>query len=153
MTPERLVPLVARALARPGSQHELLDWSDVLRHTTDDDGDQALQLHRSTSPHPPTPADVRRLAIGLANDRAAREIVHRRRLEVQTGIAQEGDHAGQPLVPMPAEIREGLRLITTRHQVPDDTDLDDTERLAQARAELAARQPIPLPDEPTASTG
>lgn len=147
MTPDRLIPLVARALGRPGNKHELADWAAVLHATTDDDADAGLLLHRSNSPHPPTPSDVRKAAVAIANDRAQRAVATRRRQELETGIALEGDHAGQPLVPMPPEIREQLVELEQRHQVPAAGAVDDETRMAQARAELAGRRPAPIPED------
>lgn len=146
MTPERLVPLVDRALGRKGRAAEYADWAALLARFDDETCEQALLTHRRDSPHPPTLADVVKQAVVLTNDRAMRAAAERRRVEVETGIAQEGEHAGQPLVPMPPEIRDGLRVLAQRHQVPDATDLDDAARLAQARAEVAALEPIPMPE-------
>lgn len=148
MNPDRLIPLVARALGRPGNKHELADWADVLATTTDDDADQALINHRSTSPYPPTPADVRRHAIAIANTRAEQAQLELRRRELEAGVALDGDSAGQPFVPMPEQIRAQLADLEQRHRVPAAPDLDDEQRMAQARAELAARRPAPIPEVP-----
>ncbi len=110
MTPQRLVGLVARALGRPGTRSELLDWQDTLGHTRDDDGDAALAAHRASSPHPPTPADVRRHAVAIANDRAMREETARRRVERETGMTADG----RRLVPMPPEVRAAARRLSAR---------------------------------------
>lgn len=143
MTPVRLVVLVSRALGRPANRFELDTWGAVLATTSDDDADQALIAHRSSSPHPATPADVRKHAIVIANDRAARAVAARRRQELATGIALEGESAGQPFVPMPAVIREQLHeLVEQRHQVPAAGAVDDEMRMAQAGAEIAARRPV-----------
>lgn len=146
MTPERLVPLVDRALGRKAKAAEYADWATLLARYDDDTCDQALLNHRRDSPHPPTLADVVKQAVVLTNDRAMRAAAELRRLEVETGVAHEGERAGLPLVPMPAEVRDGLKLLAQRHHVPDEPADDDAQRLAQARAEVAAREPIPIPD-------
>lgn len=151
MTGPRLVALTTRALGRKPNPLELDDWRQTLQHIHDDDADQALTQHRASSPHPPTPSDVRKHATGIANDRADRQTIERRRRELETGIAAEGDHAGQPLHPMPPEFREQLADLAQRRQVPTAQPFDP-ERLEQARAELAARGPLPMPGEHPAST-
>lgn len=78
MTPIRLTALVAKALGRNPNRLELDVWGEALtcRGTIpcpaqdcphDDEADQALRQHLATSTYPPTPADVRRIAVGLAN--------------------------------------------------------------------------------------
>lgn len=147
MTPARLVELVARALGRRPNPHELADWSAVLATTNDDDADAGLVLHRANSPHAPTPSDVRKAAIAIANDRALRAVTELRRRELATGIAQEGESAGKPFVPMPPQVRAQLAEFEMRHQMPAGSDVEDEVRMAQARAEIAARRPVPL-EEP-----
>lgn len=112
MSPDRLVPLVARALGRPASRAELEDWADVLRHVTDDDGDAALLAVRSTIPHRPEPADVRKAATAIANDRAMRQQAEHLRRERETGL----DEQGRPLVPMPDYVRQAAREFEARQR-------------------------------------
>lgn len=112
MTPLALVPLVARALGRPGSAAELEDWERVLKHVPDDVADQALLDHRATSTYPPTLADVRRHATAITNDRAMRAEAEQRRRERETGMTPDG----QPLVPMPDHVRDGLRELAARQR-------------------------------------
>jgi hypothetical protein len=122
MTPGPLVELVARALGRPGNQHELRDWAAVLERVPDDVADQALLAHRTGSPHPPTPADVRRGATAILNERALKAEQARLRHERETGTTLDG----QPLLAMPDQVRDGLaevnRRITERSAAirPDD---------------------------------
>lgn len=97
MTPTRLVALTRRALGRAPSQLELEVWGEALacRGRTecpmtdcphDDEADQALKQHTATSTFPPTPADVRRIAVGLANlrvealEREQRDAGHEQRV-------------------------------------------------------------------------
>lgn len=89
MTPIRLTALVAKALGRHPTRLELDVWGEALtcRGTIpcppqdcphDDEADQALRQHVATSTFPPAPADVRRIAVGLANLRVeAREQAER----------------------------------------------------------------------------
>jgi len=78
MTPWRLAALVKTATGRRPSDSDLIVWGDALACrgrlecpaadcVHDDEGDQALKQHFASSTYPPTPADVRRIAIGLAN--------------------------------------------------------------------------------------
>lgn len=131
MNPDRLVPLVDRALGRRGTTQEYLDWAAVLGHVTDDDGDAALLAVRSTIPHRPEPADVRKAATAIANDRAMRAQAEQLRRERATGV----DAQGRPLVPMPAYVRAELR---------------EFERKQQARAAALAGSPDPTGQEATA---
>lgn len=115
MTPTALVALVARALGRPGTTAELQDWARVLQRVPDDIGDQALLDHRASSTYPPTLADVRRHATALLNDRAMRAEADARRLERQTGQTADG----QPLIPMPDEVREAAAQLAARQSARD----------------------------------
>lgn len=83
MTPSRLRALTEHALGRPPTVHDLQVWGEVLACPPrsncpladcvhDDEADQALLQHRRTSTFPAAPADVRRIAIGLANARVER---------------------------------------------------------------------------------
>lgn len=125
MTPTALVALVARALNRPGTQPELLDWARVLERVPDDIADQALLDHRATSTYPPTLADIRRLATLALNDRAMRAEAEQRRLERETGQTADG----QPLVPMPAEVRNLTDQLAARQRARAAALEPDPERL------------------------
>lgn len=117
MTPARLVALVTSALGRKPNPLEIAAWGAVLEHTRDDDADQGLVAHRASSPHPPTPADVRRQAAVIANDRAMRAVNDRLREEAETGLAVDPDHPdrhGKPLVPMPDHVRQQMRELARR---------------------------------------
>lgn len=114
MTPDRLLLLVASALGRRPLPLEVSAWAQVLEHTRDDDAEQGLALHRASSPHPPTAADVRRLAIGVANRRADDALNDRLRIERETGRVHDPadpERHGKPLVPMPDHVREARRAL------------------------------------------
>lgn len=124
MTPARLLALVGLALGRKPTVSELDTWGSVLVRTLDDDADAGLVLHRSTSPHAPTPSDVRRAAVGIANDRAMRAQAERLRLEQQTGRVHDPadpERHGKPLVPMTDEARAALREFTARQAARQQT--------------------------------
>ncbi len=153
MTPTRLHTLVVGALSRPATRYDLDAWGPVLacpeptaaracpladcQH--DDDADRALIEHRKTSPHAPTPADIRRLMTAYANDRHDRAVV------AQLEAARE--HA---VPPTPEYLAARTRLAAAQSErdrelnspLPDETD---PERMAQARAELDALRPAPPP--------
>lgn len=112
MTPARLARLAARALGRTPTRDELADWTRVLDRVPDDTADQALLDHRATSTYPPTLADVRRLATIALNDRAMRAETDLRRLERETGMTVDG----QPLVPMPPEVRQAAAELAARQR-------------------------------------
>lgn len=97
MTPLRLVELVTRAVGRAPTALDLDVWGEALTcrgDTTcpsadcvhDDEADQALRTHVASSTYPPTPADVRRIAIGLANQRVEREQHAARQAELAAGV-------------------------------------------------------------------
>jgi type II secretory pathway component HofQ len=152
MTPDGIVRLVTDALGRPGRASEYREWAAALERYDDADGWAALSMHRRTSPHPPQLVDVLRCAVVLGNDRAMRAAAENLRIEQQTGRAHDPsdpERHGKPLVPMPPSVREAARQYAAR-QNARDTALDvDREALEHARAELAARQPVPTPDEVT----
>jgi hypothetical protein len=115
MSPHRLLQLVTRALGRTPRRAELEDWADVLRQVQDDDADAGLTTHRASSPHSPTPADVRRQAVVIANDRAMRAEAEARRLERETGRTIDG----QPFVPMPDEVKQASAHLAARQRDRD----------------------------------
>jgi hypothetical protein len=95
MTPARLVTLVTRALGRKPQSLELDVWRDALSCPPasqcppadcvhDQEADTALRTHIAQSTYPATPADVRRIAISLANQR----------VEAQLRAEREADIAG-----------------------------------------------------------
>lgn len=130
MTPARLARLAARALGHTPTRDELADWTHVLKRVPDDIADQALLDHRSNSTYPPTLADVRRHATVLLNDRAMRAEAEARRLERETGQTADG----QPLVPMPAEIKDGLRELAARQRARAAAIANTTDSTTEATA-------------------
>jgi hypothetical protein len=151
MTPDGIVRLVTDALGRPGRASEYREWAAALERHDDADGWAALSMHRRTSPHPPQLVDVLRCAVVLGNDRAMRAAAENLRIEQATGRVHDPsdpERHGKPLVPMPPSVREAARQYAAR-QNARDTALEEDPQMAQARAELAARQPVPTSDEVT----
>lgn len=149
MTPDRLYALTRRALGRDPRLEELEDWGDTLTCPPgppcsndcvhDDEADEALRQHRRGSSYPPTPADVRRLRIGLAKARVERA--------EQAARDAEQAHA----VPMPDYVRQAMAAFDTARR-NRDTELqvdDDTAarlaRLEQARAAADAELALGSP--------
>lgn len=85
MTPARLVALIRRATGRTATATDIETWGQALACrgrrpcppvdcVHDDEADAALAQHQAQSTYPATPADVRRLAISLANLRVEAEL-------------------------------------------------------------------------------
>ncbi|MCW2545408.1 MAG: hypothetical protein JWM40_2960 [Frankiales bacterium] len=124
MTPARLVALVRRATGRVATAVEIDTWGAALacRGRTpcppvdcvhDDEADIALRQHQAQSTYPATPADVRRLAVSLAN------------LRVEAELQTEWDQA------------RGARVDPTPEYLAARRDLE--QRQAERQAELDSR--------------
>lgn len=128
MTPLRLVELITRALGRGPTPLDIDVWGTALacRRDTcppvdcphDDEADAALRQHLASSTYPPTPADVRRIAVGLANVRVERELQAIREAEAQAAVPPTPEYLAaaedfrrkqaekaKALEPDPAELR------------------------------------------------
>ena len=159
MTPVRLTALVARALHRQPTRLELDVWGEALACRGqipcppadcphDDEADQALRQHVATSTYPPTPADVRRIAIGLANTR------------VEAEQLAEREAAREHAVP-PTEEYLAARAEWARQQAKRAAQLEDArtshreeeDRRRQALAELDAARAAQADTETDATAG
>lgn len=146
MTPTRLTALVARALNRRPTQLELETWGDVLAcpgqpcppHDCphDAEAEKALRIHTAASTYPPTAADVRRLAVGLANQR----VEAHRKAERDAAIA--GAVPPTPAYLAAAEQLRQRQAARARELEPalDNDPHDRAAIVAAARAAIDAQQ-------------
>lgn len=136
MTPKRLVTLVAHALHRAPTQIDLVVWGDALacRGTQpcpptdcvhDDEADQALKQHIAASTYPATPADVRRIATGLAN------------LRIERAQQAEREAAAAHAVPPTPEYQAAAELLR-RRQAEQARELEGQTDEQTRAAHLAA---------------
>jgi hypothetical protein len=144
-------------------------WADLLGDLTYDDARQALRAHAASSPFRPAPADLRAGVKRIRTDRldrhpdavpdanpddtaAYQRALREGRLRIADGLDPRDMRAigGTFASPPPADWRPQLpaRRTTTPAVLPP---VDDEQRMAEARAEVAARAPVPLPDEGPAS--
>lgn len=139
MTPVRLVELVTRATGRTPTPLDLDVWGEALacRRTTcpvadcphDDEADAALRQHLANSTYPPTPADVRRLAVTLANVRVERELQAIRDAEARQAV---------PPTPEYLAAAEDFRVKQAEKAKALEVDADSV-RLTDAQRDAARR--------------
>lgn len=151
MTPRRVHDLARRTLGREPTSDELRDWLSTLTcppQTScppvdcvhDDEGDEALRLHRAGSAFPPTLADVRRHTIGLANARVEAARLRQNELD-----------AAQAVPPTPAYLAakaEWDRQQELRRQQlegPPETEQERAARRERARAAADAELAVGIP--------
>jgi hypothetical protein len=142
MTPAALSALVAKALNRKPTQLELDTWGDVLSCPGqpcsptdcphDAEAEKALRTHVAASTYPPTAADVRRLAVGLANQRVEALLKAERDAAITNAV---------PPTPVYWEATEKLRQAAAR-RARDLEPAPDNDLAARASVIAAARAAI-----------
>jgi hypothetical protein len=142
MTPARLLKLVTRAINGKPSLLQLDTWGAVLACPPDagcdptgcvhdDEADKALVAHYANSSYPATAADIRKIAVGLANTRVDQAMAEQRRREAEQGVPPGPEWQAARLAFEQAQARKARDL---------DPAVDDEERRRQVRE--AARAAI-----------
>lgn len=142
-------------------------WTDLLGDLPYDDAHTALRQHAASTHHRPVPADIRAGVKRLRADRLDRtpdavpdadpdqpveyvQALRDGRVQIADGRQPRDLRALTGVFPSapPADWRPQL---PARSSEPPRVlpPVDDPARLEQARAEIAAREVIPLPDEAT----
>ncbi len=142
MTPHRLLALVQLALARTPTDLDVQIWAEALACPPhlgcpptdcvhDTEAEQALRLHLRSSRFTPTPAEVRELAVALAN----RRVEDAQRAERDAGV----ENAVPPTAEYLAAKAEWDRQQELRRQQLDGAIESDEERaVRRERARAAA---------------